>query len=61
MEKFYIALTENNGYHWVTFQARPDQATAEQTGFLAVGLGFDTQEEAEAIARMLNYSMFGLE
>lgn len=59
-EKYYVALSNINGYHWEIFQARPDQATAEQTGYVAVGEGYDTQAEALEMAHYLNAVMFNL-
>lgn len=57
-ERFYVALTDNNGYEWIVFQSRPEQATADETGFVAVGNSFDTVEEAEDARKSLNL-MFG--
>lgn len=59
-EKFFIGLTSNGGFHWEIFQARPDQATAEQTGYIAVGEGFENQDEATELRNYLNAVMFNL-
>lgn len=58
-EKYYIALNETNGYRWTVFQSRPDQATAEQTGFVAVGEGFEKSDDAWEKVKILNSVMFG--
>jgi hypothetical protein len=59
-EQIYVALTDNNGYHWTLFTARPDQASAEKTGFIAVTEGFENLEDARALRDKLNL-MFGID
>lgn len=60
-EYFWVALTDSNGIHWTTFQARKDQANAQDTGFIAVGEGFESQEDAESLVKQLNYRCFRIE
>lgn len=60
-EKYFVALTDSNGYHWVTFRAYPHEATADQTGFVAVGQSFETKAAAEEKAAELNWTMFKLD
>lgn len=54
LEQVYVALSNTNGFKWVTFQAREQDATAEQTGYVAVTQGFGTAAEAEELAASLN-------
>lgn len=45
MEKFYWGYNQEG--EWQLFQASPQDATPEATGYFAVSKAFDTREEAE--------------
>lgn len=61
MEKYYVGLISNMGYEWQLFKVRPNQATAEETGYVAVTEGFEAHADAEELMNTLNYNMFQIE
>ena len=56
-EQMYVGLTWHAGYHWEVFQARPEDATAAKTIYVAVTDGFPNRSEAEALAEQLNLNL----
>lgn len=60
MEKYFTALSNGDGcgFQWVTFLSNPVNATADETGFLAIGQSFDNKTDAESVAKHLNEVMF---
>lgn len=53
-EMVYVGLSDMNGYQWVPFQARPEDATPAVTGYIAVTKGFGLYSEAEELIEVLN-------
>ena len=57
-DRYYTALTNSNGLKWITFESHPNEASADDSGFIAVGRSFkelkDAMEAAENLNRMFN-------
>ena len=60
-ERYFVALSDPNGFRWVTFLCDPAHVSADETGFITVGESFDNAADAQAKADALNYAIFRIE